>query len=98
MNQNYNQLKVGAEGLLHENEDLKSKLKKKERWIAFRIWGLLPRVTQLSVNILLWMSTVNVPSRQRAQEPGQNDPSLPSDKFLANETKPNCLWQWNVDK
>jgi len=30
MNQNYNQLKVGAEGLLHENEDLKTKLKKKE--------------------------------------------------------------------
>ena len=30
MNQNYNQLKVGAEGLLHENEDLKNKLKKKE--------------------------------------------------------------------
>ena len=25
MNKNYNQLKVGAEGLLHENEDLKDK-------------------------------------------------------------------------
>merc|ERR1712242_277548 len=30
MNKNYNQLKVGAEGLLHENEDLKDKVKKKE--------------------------------------------------------------------
>lgn len=30
MNKNYNQLKVGAEGLLHENEDLKEKVKKKE--------------------------------------------------------------------
>jgi len=30
MNKNYNQLKVGAEGLLHENEDLKDKVKKKD--------------------------------------------------------------------
>ena len=30
MNKQYNQLKVGAEGLLQENEDIKSKLKKKD--------------------------------------------------------------------
>lgn len=30
MNKQYNQLKVGAEGLLHENEDLKDRLNKRE--------------------------------------------------------------------
>ena len=30
MNKQYNQLKIGAEGLLQENEDIKNKLKKKD--------------------------------------------------------------------
>ena len=30
MNKQYNQLKVGAEGLLQENEDIKGRLKKKD--------------------------------------------------------------------
>merc|ERR1711983_638561 len=31
MNKQYNQLKVGAEGLLQENEDLKDKMNKRDR-------------------------------------------------------------------